>query len=162
MAGPTTAWRSDRMPTPVRRPPARERRHYARAVLGRFVQRAYRRPVEERTLERLVAIAENAYTQPGKRFEDGIAQAMVQVLASPRFLFRVEEIESSGSAGLHPGVDEYALASDVLNLSWAELARATVLAARAIFAPIDVQRELVHRIQSAWASRAPEPGRPGC
>src|SRR5262252_930985 len=50
--------------------------------------------------------------------------------------------------------DEYALASDVLNLSWAELARATVLAARAIFAPIDVQRELVHRIQSAWASRA--------
>jgi len=58
--------------------------------------------------------------------------------------------------------DEYALASDVLNLSWAELARATVLAARAIFAPIDVQRELVHRIQSAWASRAPEPGRPGC
>lgn len=58
--------------------------------------------------------------------------------------------------------DEYALASDVLNLSWAELARATVLAARAIFAPIAVQRELVHRIQSAWASRAPEPGRPGC
>jgi len=58
--------------------------------------------------------------------------------------------------------DEYALASDVLNLSWAELARATVLAARAIFAPIDVQRELVHRIQRAWASRAPEPGRPGC
>ena len=57
--------------------------------------------------------------------------------------------------------DEYALASDVLNLSWAELARATVLAARAIFAPTDVQRELVHRIQSAWASRAPEPGRPG-
>jgi adenosine deaminase len=55
--------------------------------------------------------------------------------------------------------DEYALASDVLNLSWAELARATVLAARAIFA---LQRELVHRIQSAWASRAPEPGRPEC
>jgi adenosine deaminase len=47
--------------------------------------------------------------------------------------------------------DEYALASDVLNLSWAELAHATVLAARATFAPIAVQRELVHRIQRAWA-----------
>jgi adenosine deaminase len=58
--------------------------------------------------------------------------------------------------------DEYALASDVLNLSWAELAHATVLAARAIFAPIDVQRELVHRIQRAWASPVPEPGRPEC
>jgi hypothetical protein len=42
----------------------------------------------------------------------------------------------------------------VLNLSWAELSHATVLAARAIFAPTALQRELVHRIQRAWAAES--------
>ena len=51
--------------------------------------------------------------------------------------------------------DEYALAADALGLSWAELGRATALAARATFAPVDTRRELVRRVQEAWASRAP-------
>ena len=73
---------------------ADERRVYARDVLSRFTKRAYRRPVDERTIDRLLSIAETAYAQPGKRFEDGIAQAIVPVLASPRFLFRIEDVES--------------------------------------------------------------------
>jgi len=73
------------------------RRQYAREVLSGFATKAYRRPVDDRTLERLVAIAESVYSQPGKGFEDGVAQAMVPVLASPRFLFRVEEVESSAA-----------------------------------------------------------------
>jgi adenosine deaminase len=48
--------------------------------------------------------------------------------------------------------DEYALAADALSLGWAELAQATVLAAQATFAPADTKRELVHRVQDAWAS----------
>jgi len=88
-----------------------ERRAYAREVLSRFVKRAYRRPVDEQTVERLVSIAESTYKQPGKRFEDGIAQAIVPVLASPKFLFRVEETEPAGGTKVHPFVDEYALAS---------------------------------------------------
>ena len=51
--------------------------------------------------------------------------------------------------------DEYALAAGALGLSWAELARATVLAAQATFAPVDAGRALVRRIQDAWASPAP-------
>ena len=51
--------------------------------------------------------------------------------------------------------DEYALADGALGLSWAELARATVLAAQATFAPVDARRALVRRIQDAWASPAP-------
>jgi adenosine deaminase len=51
--------------------------------------------------------------------------------------------------------DEYALAAGALGLSWAELARATVLAAQATFAPADARRVLVRRVQDAWASRAP-------
>ncbi len=75
-----------------------ERRGYAREVLARFAGRAYRRPVDDRTLDRLVTIAESVYRLPGKTFEEGVAQAMVAVLASPRFLFRVEDVEP-GSVG---------------------------------------------------------------
>jgi hypothetical protein len=45
-----------------------------------------------------VAIAESAWREPGNKFEDGVAQAMVPALASPRFLFRVEETEFGASA----------------------------------------------------------------
>ena len=74
---------------------ATARRVFATEVLGRFAKRAYRRPVDERSITRLVNLAESVYQQPGKRFEDGIAQAIVPVLASPKFLFRVEEIEAT-------------------------------------------------------------------
>ena len=74
-----------------------ERRQYAREVLGRFATKAFRRPVDDRTLDRLVAIAEGIYRQPGHRFEQGVARAMVAVLASPRFVFRVEATEPNAS-----------------------------------------------------------------
>src|SRR6185503_17282946 len=79
---------------PLDQPAAR--RAQASEILGAFARRAYRRPVEASTLERLVALAENTYGQPGKTFEEGIGQAMVAVLASPRFLFREE---SAGTLG---------------------------------------------------------------
>ncbi|HEX8296107.1 MAG TPA: DUF1592 domain-containing protein [Chthoniobacteraceae bacterium] len=95
------------------------RREYAREVLGRFATKAFRRPVEAQRLDRLVAMAEKHYTEPGRKFEDGIAQAMVPILASPRFLFRVEEVEPSESG--HPLVDEYALASRLSYFLWSTL-----------------------------------------
>jgi hypothetical protein len=98
-----------------------QRREYAREVLSRFAKKAYRRPVDERTVERLATIAENVYTQPGKRFEDGVAHAMVPVLASPRFLFRVEETESSRAGKPHPRVDEFALASRLSYFLWSTM-----------------------------------------
>jgi adenosine deaminase len=48
--------------------------------------------------------------------------------------------------------DEYALAAHALGLTWTELGRATALTARATFALPDPRRELVRRIQDAWAS----------
>jgi hypothetical protein len=106
--------------------PARARREYAREVLGRFATRAFRRPVDERSLDRLVSIAENFYREPGKRFEDGIAQAMIPVLASPRFLFRVEEVETREDSKtlrgeIHPFIDEYSLASRLSYFLWSTM-----------------------------------------
>ncbi len=82
---------------------AAARRKYAREILEPFVQKAYRRPVDAKTLDRLVTVAESTYTQRGKTFESGISQAMVAALASPRFLFREEGIEVA--AGILPAVE---------------------------------------------------------
>src|SRR5262249_50745449 len=83
-----------------------ERRQVAGTLLKSFATRAYRRPVDEETVDRLVKLAESVYTQQGRTFEAGIAQAMTVVLASPRFLFREEGVVP-GPADVHPLLDEY-------------------------------------------------------
>jgi hypothetical protein len=98
-----------------------ERRRYAREVLGRFATRAFRRPVDEPMLDRLVAMAEGVYRQPGKSVEQGIAQAMVVVLASPRFLFRVERAEPGEADRPFGLVDEFALASRLSYFLWSTM-----------------------------------------
>ncbi len=99
---------------------ASARRQYAREILEPFVQKAYRRPVDAKTVDRLVTLAESTYTQKGKEFEQGIGQAMVAVLASPRFLFREESAEQGGGK-VHPLVDEYALASRLSYFFWSSM-----------------------------------------
>jgi hypothetical protein len=98
-----------------------ERRAYAREVLDRFATRAFRRPADAAVVSRLVAMAEEVFGQPGKRFEDGIAKAMVAVLASPRFIFRVEGAAQDPGGSPHPLVDEHALASRLSYFLWSTL-----------------------------------------
>jgi hypothetical protein len=97
------------------------RRDYAREVLQRFASKAYRRPVDARTLDRLVRIAEEAYSSPGKNFAQGVGQAMIAVLASPRFLFRIEGSEPATSARGFALVDEYSLASRLSYFLWSTM-----------------------------------------
>ena len=108
---------------PREQPPAEktDRLRYARDVLAAFATKAFRRPVDAPTLDRLASIAEGVYNQPGKKFEEGIGQAMVAVLSSPRFLFRVEETQSTGRNKTHPYLDEYALASRLSYFLWSTM-----------------------------------------
>ncbi len=102
-------------------PPAggKERLDYARELLGKFAKKAFRRPIDDKTVTRLASIAESVYKQPGKNFEEAVAQAMVAVLASPRFLFRTEEgVDRSAPFTL---VDEYALASRLSYFLWSTM-----------------------------------------
>jgi hypothetical protein len=78
---------------------AAERRDYAREILAKFARHAFRRPPEPETLDRLVNLAESVYEQPGKTFEAGVAQGMVAILSSPRFLFLEERAEQGNTAG---------------------------------------------------------------
>jgi hypothetical protein len=96
------------------------RRAYARELLGRFATRAFRRPVDDATIDRLVAAAEHEYTQPGRTFEAGIARGMTIILSSPRFLFREEGIDAP-SSGRFPPLDEYALASRLSYFLWSSM-----------------------------------------
>src|SRR5206468_3994629 len=98
-----------------------ERDAYAREVLQRFATRAFRRPVDARVLDRLVKIAQAVYEQPGRHFEEGVAQAMVATLSSPRFLFRIEDVTAEGSNSISAPVDEYALASRLSYFLWSTM-----------------------------------------
>ena len=96
-------------------------RVYAGELLGQFATRAFRRPVDESTVKRLVALAESVFTLKDATFEAGVAQAMVAVLASPRFIFREEGVEPLRPGQTHPFVDEYALASRLSYLFWSTM-----------------------------------------
>ncbi len=103
------------------------RRSYAQELLGAFASRAYRRPVDPATLERLVAVAEGVFGDAKGTFEAGVAQAMVAVLASPRFLFREEETLPMAAGERHPRVDDYALASRLSYFFWSSMPDAELL-----------------------------------
>src|SRR5207247_1654009 len=62
----------------------------ARKILERFASRAFRRPVGEEELNRLVRLVALAEKE-GDRFEVGIQLAVQAILVSPHFLFRIEQ-----------------------------------------------------------------------
>lgn len=97
------------------------RRTYAGQILGKFATRAFRRPVDASTVARLATLAESVYTKKNSTFEMGIAQAMVAVLASPRFIFREETVEPLLPSHVHPLIDEYALASRLSYFFWSTM-----------------------------------------
>jgi hypothetical protein len=99
-----------------------ERRAYARELLTGFATRAFRRPVDGTTVDRLLVLAEGTSAQPDQTFEAGIAQAMIAVLASPRFLFREESVlPTSQDDGPHPLIDEFSLASRLSYFLWSSM-----------------------------------------
>lgn len=100
-------------------PAGRDR--YARRILRDFATRAFRRPVDERTLARLVQLAAGVESQPGGSFEQGISRATMAILASPRFLFRIEGPDPADAQARFPRVDEYSLASRLSYLLWSTM-----------------------------------------
>ena len=91
------------MGLPPQEPAARPA--HRRSTLRSITDRAYRRPVDDTTLDRLAAVAEAVETSTGGSFEAGVGAALTAILASPRFLFRFEESDPTAvSAG--PGYVE--------------------------------------------------------
>jgi hypothetical protein len=95
-----------------------DRKAAAESVLRPLVQQAFRRPVEDDTLARLVGLAEHVWQTPGESFENGLRRAMEAVLASPRFLFREEFVLPAEENQPFPLVEEYTLASRLSYFFW--------------------------------------------
>lgn len=98
-----------------------QRAAYARRILTDFVAKAYRRPADEATIDRLLEIAAQAEASADQGFEAGISRAMVAVLASPRFLFRVEAPSTEDANARFPKIDEYALAARLSYFLWSTM-----------------------------------------
>jgi len=95
------------------------RDRYSQEILTDFAARAYRRPVDPAHVKQLVAIARGTYAQRGMTFEEGVSRAMMAVLASPRFLFRIE-VPVTGVEAV-ANADDYTLASRLSYFLWSSM-----------------------------------------
>lgn len=87
------------------------------AVIADLAARAFRRPLDDASLERLVVLAGAG----GRTNREAVEIAIVALLGSPRFVFRVEEPDPGATAappGAGEPVDEYALAARLSYFLW--------------------------------------------
>jgi len=96
-----------------------------RTILRTFADRAFRRPVTDTELGRLVKLVEKVEAG-GERWEAGIQRALEAVLVSPKFLFRVELDGSPDAPQAHP-VNDYQLASRLSYFLWSTMPDETLL-----------------------------------
>ena len=98
-----------------------DRDAYRHELLSDFAFRAFRRPVDASTIDRLAGLAKQVSAGQNSTFEKGVAQAMVAVLASPRFLFREEDVELPPAGAQYALVDEFSLASRLSYFFWSTM-----------------------------------------
>jgi hypothetical protein len=95
-----------------------------RKILTNFASKAWRRPVTDSELTKLLRFVELAKRE-GDSFENGIQLAVKAVLVSPQFLFRIER--ESGTRSL----DGYELASRLSYFLWSTMPDEALMAAAA-------------------------------
>lgn len=98
----------------------------ARMLIGRFAQRAFRRPVTQTEVDRLTTLFEQAAAD-GASFEAAVRVALEAVLISPRFLFRLEAQPNPGDPAEVQALDEPALASRLSYFLWSTMPDAELL-----------------------------------
>ncbi|MCW5981590.1 MAG: DUF1592 domain-containing protein [Bryobacteraceae bacterium] len=92
----------------------------ARPVLSALARRAYRRPVTDAEVDGLTAFVESV-TADGGLFEEGMQVAVQAVLASPKFLFRIERDPGPGSDGAIHRINDFELASRLSYFLWSSM-----------------------------------------
>ncbi len=92
----------------------------ARQILRRFADRAFRRPVEEEQLERLMQLFTTA-DRPDQPFERSLQGVLTAILVSPRFLFRVELDPQPDDPNSQRQLDEWELASRLSYFLWSSM-----------------------------------------
>ncbi|MBI4265289.1 MAG: DUF1592 domain-containing protein [Acidobacteria bacterium] len=91
----------------------------ARKIVSALAQRAYRRPVNDADLGVLLS-----FYEAGRRaadFDTGIERAVVRILTSPEFIFRVEKGAPNARPGTVTRVSDLELASRLSFFLWSSL-----------------------------------------
>ena len=93
-------------------------------VVSEFLPRAWRRPVTDVEIERLVGFGASVI-EAGDSFDVAVSLVMEAALASPNFVFRVEQHPELSAeevaAGDVPWLDDYALASRLSYFLWSSM-----------------------------------------
>jgi len=89
----------------------------AREIVSRLAAQAFRRPVAERDVTALMALYQKGAAESG--FEAGVRMAIEGILASPRFVFRLEEPPATLPAGHTYALSDLDLASRLSFFLWA-------------------------------------------
>lgn len=102
--------------------PNQSKEDQSREVLNRFVSRAYRRPATRDEIDRLMAMATLAQND-GLNWDAAMQRAIMAVLVSPKFLFRLELNDRSAQPEAADSVplDEYQLASRLSYFLWSSM-----------------------------------------
>jgi hypothetical protein len=91
----------------------------ARGILKYFADRAFRRPVADAELARLLKLVDKVEAG-GEKWEAGVQRALEAILVSPKFIFRVELDDRPEAAQAHP-INEYQLASRLSYFLWSTM-----------------------------------------
>jgi mono/diheme cytochrome c family protein len=99
--------------------PAKDELPCAKQILGTLARRAYRRPVSDTDMETLLG-----FFQEGRNrgtFETGVENALQYMLASPKFLFRIEPDPVSAAPGSVYRANDLELASRLSFFLWSSM-----------------------------------------
>lgn len=86
-------------------------------ILQRLARKAYRRPVSKAEVTALMGFVERAKVQ-GQPVEQGIRTALMAILVSPHFLFRIERNADSAEPGKVHRISDIELASRLSYFLW--------------------------------------------
>jgi cytochrome c551/c552 len=92
----------------------------ARQILSTIARRAYRRPITDPEMERLLGYFQRGKNEGGS-FDSGIESALTFVLVSPEFLFRAETDPARVTAGSAYRISDLELASRLSFFLWSSV-----------------------------------------
>ena len=91
-------------------------RSCAQQIVERLASSAFRRPVSDHDLQRLMAFYDRGRRE--RDFEYGVRSALEAILASPQFLLRLESVEPRRTAGAVARIGDVDLASRLSYFIW--------------------------------------------
>jgi mono/diheme cytochrome c family protein len=104
---------------------ATEESRCARRIIGTLARRAYRHPVADDDLRPLMEFYQDGRREGG--FETGIQRALEAILASPRFMFRVERDPDGVPPGRIYAIGDIELASRLSFFLWSSIPDAALM-----------------------------------